>query len=75
MYNGKNEQRESLFEPKKYLLRAFSELQEILKKEEDTDLSNLKFSTIYQYTRPKKEYIIQSKIPEVACLCPKCRKY
>ena len=51
---GINEQVESLFKPKKYLLWTFSELHGILSKEEGTDLSNLKFSTIYCYTTSKK---------------------
>ena len=72
VYIGKNEQGESLFKPKKYLLWTFNELYGILNKEEDDNLSNLKFSTFYCYTRSQKEYIIQSRIPEVACLCPDC---
>ena len=51
---GINEQVESLFKPKKYLLWTFSELHGILSKKEGTDLSNLKFSTIYCYTTSKK---------------------
>ena len=59
VYIGKNKQGESLFKPKKYLLLTFSELHGILNKKEDTDSSNLKFLTIYHYTRSKREYIIQ----------------
>ena len=73
MYIGKNEQGGSLFKPKKYLLWTFSEPHVVLNKKKDTDLSNLKFSTIYCYTGSKKEYIIQSKIPEVAFLCPELK--
>ena len=61
----------SQFKPKKYLQRTFSELRGILYK--DKDLSNLKFWTIYCYTRSKKEYNIQSKIPVVVCICPECK--
>ena len=54
VYIGINEQVESLFKPKKYLLWTFSELHGILNKEEGTTLSILKFSTIYCYIRSKK---------------------
>ena len=61
----------SRFLPKKYLLWTYKELTTLIQ-QEDEDLANLKFSTLYRYTNSKKEYVIQSKIPEVACLCPDC---
>ena len=45
---------------------------EFLTQEEDEDLSSLKFSAVYLYTRSQREYIIQSQILEVSCLCLDC---
>ena len=50
VYVGKNEEGESPFKSKKYLLWTFSELHGILTHEEDEDLSSFKFSTMYLYT-------------------------
>ena len=70
---GKNEEGEGLFKSKKYLLWAFRGLHGILTQEEDEDLSSFKFSKMYHYTRSQREYIIQSRIPEVSCLCLDCK--
>ena len=35
-------------------------------------MSNLKLSTTYCHIKSQKEFIIQSKIPEITCLCPVC---
>ena len=72
IYVGKNEKGESEFKSKKYILWTFNELSKIISEDKDEEFSKLKFSTIYRYIRSKKEYIIQSKIPEVNCLCPVC---
>ena len=73
VYMGKNEEGESLFKSKKYLLWTFRGLHGILTQEEDEDLSSFKFSKMYHYTRSQREYIIQSRIPEVSCLCLDCK--
>ena len=67
---GKDENRESIFKSKKYILWTLDELASIIKDEEDKELSQLKFSTIYRYIRSRKQYIINSKIPKVDCICP-----
>ena len=72
VYIGKDENRESIFESKKYILWTLDELASIIKDEEDKELSQLKFSTIYRYIRSRRQYIINSKIPEVDCICPLC---
>ena len=72
IYIGKDENGENKFNSKKFILWTFYELASILSEEEDEDLFKLKFSIIYQYIKSKKEFIIQSKIPEVNCLCPVC---
>ena len=72
VYTGKDENGESIFASKKYILWIFNELASIIKEEEDEELAQLKFSTLYRHIRSKKEYIINSKIPEVNCLCPTC---
>ena len=59
VFVGKNEEGEILFKSKKYLLWTFSELHGILTQEEDEDLSCLKFFTMYRYTQPQRECIIQ----------------
>ena len=75
VYIGKSEDGEKEFRTKKYLLWTFNELLSILKKEKDTDLSSLKFSTVYRYVKANKEFVMQCKIPQVACLCPTCENY
>ena len=61
-----------MYQPKKFLLWTFHELRELLASEDDTDLSSLKFSTLYRYVKSKKEFIAQGKIPGISCLCPDC---
>ena len=72
VYDGNNGDRKSIFKSKKYILWTFNELVQIIKEEDDEGLSQLKFSMIYSNVRSKKEYIIQSNIPDVDCLCPVC---
>ena len=61
----------SRFLPKKYLWWTYKELTTLIQ-QKDEGLANLKFSTLYRYTNSKKEYVIQGKIPEVACPCADC---
>ena len=72
IYVGKNEKGESEFKSKKYILWTLNELSKIISEDKDEEFSKLNFSTIYRYIRSNKEYIIQSKIPEVNCLCHVC---
>ena len=72
IYVGKNEKGESEFKSKKYILWILNELSKIISEDKDEEFSKLNFSTIYRYIRSNKEYIIQSKIPEVNCLCHVC---
>ena len=72
VYDRKNDHGKSIFKSKKYILWTFNELAQIIKEEDNKGLSQLKFSKIYRYVRSKKEYIIQSNIPDVNCLCPVC---
>ena len=51
---------------------TFNELASIIRDDEDEELSKIKLSTLYRHVMSKKEYIINSKIPEVDCLCPLC---
>ena len=48
VYDGKNEEGESLFKSKKYLLRKFSELHGIFTQEGDEDLFSITFTTMYR---------------------------
>ena len=70
VYDRKNDHGKSIFKSKKYILWTFNELAQIRKEEDNKGLSQLKFSKIYRYVISKKEYIIQSNIPDVNCLCP-----
>ena len=63
---------EKIFQPKKYILYTYNQLHSLIKKNDDPDLANLKFSTTYRYIRDNKDYVGYSKIPHINCLCPEC---
>ena len=63
---------EKIFQPKKYILYTYNQLHSLIKKNDDPDLANLKFSTTYRFLRDNKDYVGYSKIPHINCLCPEC---
>jgi hypothetical protein len=63
---------ESQYATKKYLQWTYDVLAAILSDETDPDLKSIKESTMYRFICLHKEFVGQSKIPEVSCLCPQC---
>ena len=73
IYAGKDQLTgEKMFRSKRYLLFTFNELAMLISQEEDNDLKQVKFSTLYRYIKSQKQYIGSSKIPHSSCLCPTC---